>query len=346
MKRTVFGAVMLVCLVSCQAFAERVPDWVKGKSKQYTKTGYLSGIGSGETLDAARSSARAEIAKVFSTRIAQYASDESRERSSKKGSKYRLETSGDYRVQTLVSTDEMLDGVEVPETWYSEKKKTYYALAVMDRQKQNSALAAKILDAEVLIARGRNEAKLASSPLKKLKALGGVLSNIAVKEGLIAKKRIIGPAAVADISGPSDRSETEKQMKSEIDNILFAIMTGNDTTGLKSIVGSRVTGLGFKTVDSLPEKLPEGKSFIIIKCGMEIMPVDKKSADWKFYDWAISGMLADASFPDENFAIIQRRGQSSHLTDEAAKNKAITEASDAIALDVENRLNKYFFGKE
>ena len=221
----------------------------------------------------------------------------------------------------------------------------YFALAVLNKPKLSAELSSKILEAEAAQKQALAQAKDAPIPFKKLGFFDQALMKVKIREELTARKRIVDKAVASGISISTDEIEVEKLRNDEIAKILFVINTGNDTTGLKDIVGAKITGLGFKALDKLPEKPLKNQTYMIIRCGMEMAPLDKSNKDWKFYDWSVREIISDSAAPDEELAVLSRRGQSSHLTDEAAKNKAVNDASAALAEETGRWINKYIFGK-
>ena len=138
MKKIVFMLFVLFT-VAQPLFAGKAPEWTNGSSAKYSEKIYLIGVGVGDTLDAARSSARAEIAKIFRSRIVQLGQETRSERNSQNGSSSQFAMQQDTALSTSVSTDELLQGVEIAETWLNDKQQTYYALAVLNKKKTQQA---------------------------------------------------------------------------------------------------------------------------------------------------------------------------------------------------------------
>src|SRR3989339_359376 len=127
-RRHVLWAVLLASM-SVQLWA-KAPDWISGSSEKFPSDRFLVGIGIAGNPDAARSAARAEIAKIFKSRVSQTTSDTQAERILRNGSGMKSSASDSVEMKTQVSTDEILEGVEIADLQNDTKNRICYALAV------------------------------------------------------------------------------------------------------------------------------------------------------------------------------------------------------------------------
>lgn len=331
-------ALLFSSLLYC---AEKNPDWINGKSSKYSQESYIIGIGIGDNLDASRSAARAEIAKVFKAKVIQSAQETNRE----KLSKGKAVNSSEVEQTTIVLTEEMLQGVEIAETWHNEKNRTYYALAVLNKQKLRAALSSQISDEEENIQSYLSRVKKTVSPIEQIRLLSGALKSWDRKEELIVKKRVVDPVAVQDLPLALTRAEIQKQKDESMDKIRFFVDSGDDKTELKEIISNAISKIGFKTILSLTDKLENNISIITVKCKIEVSDFDRGNPQWKFCNWNAYAELVDKASVSESFASISRQGQSSHINKEGAQNKAVSEASQALSESIGESINQYFFNE-
>jgi hypothetical protein len=325
-------------------YAAKAPDWVNGSSEKYSEKVYLIGLGVGDTLDGARSSARAEIAKVFKSRIVQLGKETRSERNSQKGSSSQFAMRQDTALSTSVSTDELLQGVEIAETWRNDKSKTYYALAVLNKQKTRQALMQQITDQEEIIAGRLSRAKRAVSALDKLRALNSGLEAMNRKDELIARKRVLDPVVVADISTGTTRADIEQQRADVVEKIRFVLQT-DDTPNLAARLTAKITSMGFTTVPEVADPKTGDIIQLIVRAKTSINLVDRNNPHWKFYGWQGTVSIVDAADLKRVIASAVREGQASHVTANAAKAKAVSEVVRAVADAAEHEIANYLFGK-
>lgn len=136
----------LLLLAAC-ATSPVTPDWIAGEPAAYSANRYLLGRGQAASVGLARDRARADLAKTFAVQIREQSSDQ-----------LLWEQGGDGRqgLQASISRDiqartsQVLEGVQIAETWQAETGGDYHALAVLDRLQAGNRFRAKInrLDAE------------------------------------------------------------------------------------------------------------------------------------------------------------------------------------------------------
>lgn len=335
--------IFVVIAAALPVFAAKAPDWINGSSAKYSEKAYLIGVGVGDTLDGARSSARAEIAKVFKSRIVQLGQETRSERNSQEGSSSKFAMQQDAALSTSVSTDELLQGVEIAETWQNDRSKTYYALAVLNKQKTRQALMQQITDQEEIIAGRLSQAKSAVSALDKLRALNSGLEAINRKDELVARKQVLDPVVVADISSGTTRADIEKQKAEVIGKIRFILQT-DETPGLAARLTEKITRMGFTTVPEVADPKTSDAIQLIVNAKTTVGLVDRNNPPWIFFGWQGTVSIVDAADRTRVIATAVQEGQASHITADAAKAKAVSEAVQAVADAAEREIAKYVFG--
>ncbi len=320
------------------------PAWINGISAQYPAKDYLIGVGVGDTLDNARSSARAEIAKVFKAKIVQSAQETKNEQTTQAGSSAKFSSRQDTALSTSVSTDELLQGVEIAETWQDRKKKNYYALAILNKRKSSQALMQQITDQEEIISAKRARAASAASTIEKLQALNGALEALQKKDELAARKQVLDPVAVSDIGAGSVRADIENQKAALISKIHFIVQT-DDTPHLAASVSEKISSVGFATFPAPAEGKATGITEIMVYAKTAIELVERNNPQWIFYGWHATVSLTEGAMGGRVIATVVKDGQSSQMTANAAKTKAVADATRAAALVAEQEINTYIFGK-
>lgn len=132
-----------------------MPDWVDGSGEAYPRSAYLTGLGSADDVGTARDRARADLAKNFRVVIDERASD-LRESLMENGEE---NYSAELRRDLSVRTEQVLEGVSVPESWRDPMSGRYYAFAVLNRaqaaMRLRQDIAALDAAAEVMLANAR-----------------------------------------------------------------------------------------------------------------------------------------------------------------------------------------------
>jgi len=138
MKPWLSIAACSIVLFAC-ASAPTTPDWVNGKSAKYPDNAYLVGRGQADTQEDARNRARADLAKILEVGVSAKSSDVT-SFTSEGGGKTESQISRNITTRT----DQIVRGIQIPETWQDPQTKSTYALAVLSRSQAGIGLRADI----------------------------------------------------------------------------------------------------------------------------------------------------------------------------------------------------------
>jgi hypothetical protein len=340
MRRYFIAFVVLLGAGTLSFAAKKTPEWIAGTSRQYPPESFIIGVGVGDSLDGARSAARAEIAKVFKSRIIQSASDSNSEKTNRGDLRPGTESRTASEMKTNISTDEILEGVEIAQTWEDIKKRRQYALAVLNKQKLRQLLARQIEDREESLARRLADAGKAAAAVDGIKALTAALRDIDIRDELAARRRVVDPAPIPGLPGTS-RSAIEKQREELLQRIEFVVTAENDDH-LVSLISSRITARGFRVLPAVLRKTP-GVTVVAVKAKRSTVPFERNNPHWKFYNWQAGLDMTDSE--GKIIAAVIKTGQSAHVTADAAESKAFTEAGDTLAAAADTAIKQYFFGE-
>lgn len=132
----VTGMVTVISACSMGDTRPAEPDWLDGSSEAYPAKSWLLGIGSADSLATARDRARADLAKTFRVSVDERASDVREYSSGSGGESYSQEINRELSVRT----EQVLEGVTVPETWEDPATHRFHALAVLSRTRASLRL--------------------------------------------------------------------------------------------------------------------------------------------------------------------------------------------------------------
>ncbi|MCS7229731.1 MAG: LPP20 family lipoprotein [Candidatus Kryptonium sp.] len=160
---------LIITLFSAYAFSQ--PNWYKTQTHpKYPKEFYILGIGAavGEDLrETAKQNAIADVASQIRVQVQSEITSLEKERIINKESDYYSE----FQQKSKTVIDEILTGCEVVEMNYDRKTKTWYALAVLDKQKYLASLEDEIDNAWIQIRKLYNDANSFKNAGKVLQAI-------------------------------------------------------------------------------------------------------------------------------------------------------------------------------
>lgn len=142
MKKNLF--IIISILVCCTGvFAQKIPSWVEKPSESFPEKTYITAVGEGRTKNQAEVNAIEKLAAVFGRDISSETKSTSRMVQARAdGSVVTAEASGIERDVVQKVNAEDLVGVEIKDT--CKDGKTYYAIAVMNRESARTAIISEI----------------------------------------------------------------------------------------------------------------------------------------------------------------------------------------------------------
>ena len=338
MKVTVYIAVLFWCNAFLLA---QEPDWVKGKSREYSDEFYLVGVGSGDTRQDAESSARAKIAEVFSVNIKEDISVNKSETLRNTGGQTTAESRELTRSRIDLGLKKTLEGTEIAEVWQNPKDATYYALAVLDREKAAVKMSERIRELDQEVLRLKTEVDTTSGKIARLKFMLLVKSLMADRRGTDSDLRIVS-AAAKGIEPPYSYERENSAIASFLQNDFLVGITGDGygTEVLTQTVTDLFTSKGF-TVNRTPGKMAD----MLIRISSSIDPPSEPVGDWYYCRWHLEVNASDAS----NGQVIlssSENGKSGQLSIEESKRKAIYEMNKKVVVLAGKIMNRLMGEKE
>lgn len=328
----------LIFSLSLPLFAGRKkPAWVNGPDPKYPETMYVTGVGIGSDLDGARSNARAEIARTFQAHVEQTLTDIQTESSTSSG-KRRTAAEGTQKSQidTKLTTDTLLEGVTVAETFYDKKSKKNFALAVLDKMALRRSLSSQIIEKEQEISAAKSRAERAATPLERARALSSAIAASGKRDDLATRRRVIDPAGMAPLSGGST-VDLENMLAKTLAGIPVSVTAdGPEGSNLREAVVSQITALGVSVSAS-------NTTGLVIAAKLEVSPFERGVPEWTFFQWTGTVEITDLS-TGKIIASSTKDGVEGHLTVNTAKSKTIAAGENVLGQEGAKLLQSQLFG--
>lgn len=199
------------------SYSKKTPQWVIAPKSFYNETEYLTGVGEGSTLEIAKNQAFANLASVFGTTIKQNV------RSTETLSDVKGKASSDASVEQDIklASEHNLVNVTIEKTYRDKRAKTYYALAIMNKEDTLNILENMILENLKDVASYVQSASTESDSLKKYYLLDYAV-NIAQKNDVyIGQMTHLNINKARAVSIPSNL--TSQVLRDEAYNVLSQI---------------------------------------------------------------------------------------------------------------------------
>jgi hypothetical protein len=329
---------LVLTLALSAAAAARKPAWVSGPDPRYPDATYATGVGVGNDLDAARANARGEISRSFQARVQQTLTDVQTESSASSG-KRRGAALGTQKSEshTQVTTDTLLEGVVIKETWFEKNSKKHYALAVLDKAALRKALSLQIIEKEQVMNMARTKAEQASDPVVKIRELSRCLAAARERDELSTRRRVVDPAGMAELSGGSTAQVEAAWDRAAAALPVAVTAEAPEGSALARAVTSALTDLGLQVG-------PPSNAGLGVKATLAVAPFDRGNPDWTFFQWTggisvtdmAAGRVVASASPD---------GVEGHLTAATARAKTQNAGEQTLAQEAARLVGEYLFGK-
>ena len=317
---------------------EERADWVEGPSHKYPSGRYLTGVGIGDERQKAEDNARAEIAKVFYSRIDAITKISQEYLQSVSGT--TTSESGRMSVQNIlkVSTHKVLSGVQIAEIYHESKpSNSFFALAVLDREQSMIILRNKInmLDKDIQTQLDRVER--VSDQLSKIKELKAALETHLLRQAYDTELVIVNPSgqginppvAFVDIKNRlTDILAKEFRIRLEV--------KGDRAQDLQEALADALTQEGFSLSGA------NEKANVLVKGSIEIKPLKQISEQWKYVRWKTAFDLVDLK-GDSVFGSISDTGREGHLSLPQAQDRALLKIKKNLLPKVSQEIARYIF---
>jgi hypothetical protein len=214
------------------------PDWTSGESLEWPRHLYLTGVGVADERATAEDRARAEVSRVFRTRVVATTSSFAAETSRAAGGGAETVSTRATSDDTRTSTERDLVGVEIAAVWQDPATRQIYALATLDRRQatarlesQLEALEASLRTLAPAIRReGRVEAGLAAL---RYRALARQREPILADFDVVAPGRSRAPLALdAEARAALGRLVVDLHARAAPDALRTAVTRGLAAAGL------------------------------------------------------------------------------------------------------------------
>jgi hypothetical protein len=245
-----------------------LPAWVLQPHRDYPSELYMVGIGSASTepeaLQAASAVARAELVQSIEVRVTHDQNFSNRSTSSEmfRNNQMRIaydSARSDLATITNTSTNQVIQGIDIKETFYSPNEKVIYALAVLEKSSAADLLERQVNDLVISIDAGLSHAepyKKQNNILMALRYYRSVYSHSLQLDVLRNRLHALDPERTYRISMKSaddvGREVSELLQKYR----LSVVVDGDDAPGIKEALTNALTSSGFDIAQRGRKSLP------------------------------------------------------------------------------------------
>ena len=343
----VVAVAVLACTTHSGGGSGGRPPWLQGEHPRFPRSGYVTGVGVGSSLEIARNNARGEIARVFEARIEALVADQTT-RISKVTSRAKAtsETLEKLVVSTSVASQGDFQETYVAETWFDRAAGTHYALAMLDKAKMRARLLPELQGAAGRVVGHLRRADRATTSLARVRALVAALRASNELDSIESRARVVGRPRIENLASTT---EIERELARALDGIRFIVQavevdpaTGverGDLPLFQTRLAESITDLGFGVVDV--DSGSGSAAPMWLACRVSLQEIPRNLPNTHFYRWEAAYQVAGRPPSGPVLLAMEASGGESFSTPELARKRAIAKGSSELAQDVTRKVSRY-----
>lgn len=327
------------CSSSKNASGDRsMPDWVLNPADEYNEQQYLMAVGSGNTLNEARSDAFANLSQIFQVDVdaQQQLYTETIDQSI--NNQAYSESTSELLKNIQLGTDQELMNTSVLDSEI-DANGTYYALAGMDRAETSRIYQQEISNNEMKINELESNAAEEQNILQTLLLLTEAKSVAAANVVLTKQLNIIRGGAGTGGAATEAHSRIQEKVRTVQQKANVIINTENATETVISSVASVLQSAGFNITES------QSEAILSTTINFQTQKADLNRNDAEFAKWELVIDLSDLE-SDRSFQTFIAEGRDGAPSYQDALKRADFSARDKIENDFKTFLNNELMNNE
>lgn len=352
-RRLALCLLLLLGSAACASGSEeRRPSWIDGSSAAFPLERYLIGLGEADSRPTATARAYEAVARVFEAQVTAQA----RDWESYVQLDNRAGTSHERRLTieriTRVSTDKVLETVQVLDAWLDRASGTHYVLAGMNRAQGEALLLDRIRELDGTIEEELDRASTTTDRLTALRNLKRATDHLVLREAFNADLRVLRPSGRGEPAAYHVAGLTAKLEAYLNSNLVIGVeVSGDEAEAVRRAVleglvrqGLPVTGdpLGIEASPKDPNEpapLP-----LLVRGTARLWQAAVPDPMFTYVRWCADFVLLDVE-TTRIVGAVSRRGREGHVTESEARTRAVRVMEQEITADLAASLAEYVYGE-
>lgn len=226
---------LLPCVLSAKPkAAKNAPEWIATPYQKYSSDDYFAAVGSGTAKTAAELRAVEQLAAVFGRDVSSARSAESSQSSVQSDAVSEIVQKSSLNQQVLIEVAQKdLIGIEIPETFFDERRNEWYALAVLNKRTTADLYASILQKHDEAIQMQLARAERLADSMEKLACLYKACQLARLSEQLFPRFFVISPE---QCTKAREAAVSPEALSAKLDdcaaNIPVAVFVQNDSNGI------------------------------------------------------------------------------------------------------------------
>jgi len=352
-RRIMMVVMTLAALSGCAWFGGQAkPDWIDGVSAAYPSGQYLVGVGQAESRAVAEDRAYAAVARIFKAEVSAQAKDWE----SYLVIEQRGQSSAERRLTldnlTRVSTDKVLENVQIVDRWVDIPKGLHYALAGMHRPQAETAFMERIVELDRSIGDDVQEFQRASDKLARVRTLRRAARNLVLRETYNADLRVIRPSGQGTPAAYRVSELAQELEQFLAVNLTLAVsVTGDQAEPAQRALiegllkeGLQVTSRPWGGDRSIGGDSSGPSPELLVRGVVRVWSIDVRDPQFKFVRWCSDFEVMDLT-SQRVVGALSKGGKEGHLSDREATAKVVRVMQQEFSTDVAKAIAAHVYGE-
>ncbi len=341
---TGFRILLVLSIAGCAWFggADR-PSWIDGGGAEFSSTQYLLGVGQADTRTQAAEQAYAAVSKIFKAEITAQAKDWE----SYLVVETRGHTSTERRLTldnvTRVTTDKVLENVQILDTWFDRRARQYYALAGMNRAQAEAATVERLGDLDRTVQTEVTEARQTQDKLAHARNLKRAANNLVLREAYNTDLRVIrasGQGIPAAYRVSELTTELEQFLATNLGMVVD--LSGDQAEPVERALIDGLTREGFSVLGG-GSVAGAVSADVQITGTVKLWPIEVNDPQFRYVRWCTDAVIEERP-THRVIGALAKGGREGHVTGREATAKAVRVMQEEFAADLARSIAAHIYG--
>jgi hypothetical protein len=250
---------------------------------------------------------------------------------------------------TNVSTDKVLENVNILETWIDPKTRQHYALAGMDRGQAETAMLERLAGLDQAVGAQLEEARQTSDKLARVRNLRRAIKNLVLREAYNADLRVIrtsGQGSVASYRVADLTAELERFLSTNLH--ITVEVAGDQAEATRRSVGVGLIREGLPVLGHMTQARPNGDAQpapdLVVKGVVQLWEVPVPDPLFRYARWCSDFTIMEPG-SERMIGAVSIGGREGHVTSTEALSRAFRVMQQELTSHLAKTLAAYIYGE-
>jgi len=245
---------------------------------------------------------------------------------------------------TQVTTDKVLENVQLLDSWFDRKPRQYYALAGMNRAQAETAMVERLAELDHTIQTQVMEARQTTDTLTHARNLKRAVKNLMLREAYNTDLRVIRSSGQGNPAAYRVVELTNELEEFLATNLGISVeMSGDHADPVQRALMEGLRHEGFSVVDHAPDA-GIGSMELRIRGMVRVRPIEVHDPQFRYVRWCADAVVEEGT-THRVIEAVSKGGREGHVTEREAAAKAVRVMQQEFATDLARAVASQVYGE-